>query len=100
MSTVEVNRTKTFKRDAFVRYAVRLDGAVVGKLWNGRSLTANAEVGDHKIIVSCQGFKSDEVDFTLEPGTTVSFECAPRGVLSVAGSLAGGAASIELHQLT
>jgi hypothetical protein len=77
MSTVHVVRRKNYANGVLIRFAVRIDGAVVAKLWNGRSVTRKIDPGTHTIQITNYPGKSELVTFSVGTGGTASFECGP-----------------------
>lgn len=65
-------------RDWGPRYAIKVDGETVGKVFSGRSVSFEVDQGNHTIQCQLQVMsKSPPVEFTVAD-TPVEFECEPR----------------------
>lgn len=84
------------------RLGVWVDGAVVGKVFQGGCFEVTLEDGDHVLSLSASGFRSRRVAVRVSEGARLYLDGGRRGWWSALSSIAGaaiGAAWFDHHRL-
>jgi len=68
-------RRRTSYPDRLRAYVVNLDGATVGSVRAGKTVTVPVSVGKHSLALRIDWCGSPRVDFEARPGENVVFEC-------------------------
>ena len=76
--TIRIERRDNGRRDRLRAYKVVLDGAEVGELRRGESISVRAAPGSHRLRLRIDWTGSEEVAFDLGPDQIVDFACQPR----------------------
>ena len=102
MSSITVRRRRDFRNSIGIRFAVRVDNEVVGRIWMGRSITRPVDAGAHLITVTA-GFgnaaSSDEVPFVIAQDQHLTFVCGPNAdPITSTIRVFRGRPNIEIHQ--
>jgi hypothetical protein len=79
-----VERAVDGYRDRFRRYAVILDGRVVGRIKPGQAIEIDISPGSHVAMVKIDWCSSPRLTFSVSPGEDVVLACRPGGSLFAA----------------
>ncbi len=73
-TVIRLTRTSEWK-NRFRAFAVFIDGAKVGKIRNGQSVTFPIDPGDHELFVKIDWCVSNAVGLSVPKGVTVELSC-------------------------
>jgi hypothetical protein len=71
---ITVRRTTSYA-DRLRAYKVKLDGVVVGSVRARESVTVPVSPGRHSLVVRIDWCGSEQIDFEIQPGEHVCFDC-------------------------
>lgn len=71
---ITVRRTTSYA-DRLRAYKVKVDGVVVGSVRARESVTVPVAPGRHSLVLRIDWCGSEQIDFEVQPGENVFFEC-------------------------
>jgi hypothetical protein len=74
MARIEIKRGKGYK-DAIRSYQVELDDEVIGSIKAGEGVGFDVQPGTHHLRMKIDWCSSGYLDFEINDGQTLSFEC-------------------------
>lgn len=75
-SSIKINRNKKWE-DSWSSYQIILDGEARGYIRNNKSISIMVEPGYHFLKMKLHPTGSQQIDFDINPGEEITFECGP-----------------------
>jgi hypothetical protein len=73
-SSIKIKRNKKFV-GSFISYKIILDGESAGYINNNKSISIMVNPGHHFLKLKVHPSSSPQIDFDINPGEEITFEC-------------------------
>jgi hypothetical protein len=75
-SSIKIKRNKKFV-GSLLSYQIILDGEATGYINNNKSISIMVNPGHHFLKLKIHPSSSPQIDFDINPGEEIRFECGP-----------------------
>jgi hypothetical protein len=75
-SSIKIKRNKKWK-GSLNSYQIILDGEATGYIRNNKSISIMVKPGHHFLKLKLHPVSSPQIDFDINPGEEIRFECEP-----------------------